>query len=634
MTDPGRKKSPSREESDPKRSKPGIGRGRSRNEDYRGNTIPKAVSQVFVTDDSFGTPLHLLTNYVQWDPPKDQLVQCYRVDFDPPIESVRVKREVVANRRELFQGAYIFNGGNELKTLSPLNSEVISVSVDHPRAGGISITYQFHSEIPWGHPEMFHLYNILMRRNLQHLGMLQMGQYHFDIRNSIKNPQFNLQLWPGIITAINEHDSGILMALDATHKVVRTDTVRDMLLGMFQRDENQGKSEWKARVRRELPGNIVYTTYNNRTYRIDDINFDTSPKKCTFTYRGNEISVIDYMQQVHDVAIADPNQPLLVVRPNARQRRGGQEDNIYLVPERCLLTGMTSEMLLNRDLKQEVAATTRLNPPERIKYLEKFLTDFHRKDLIRTEMSGWGIQVGKNLLKTIGRTLPAEKILLNENTVVQYKQFTGKFDRELHGKRLRTIGMIKYPWAIVHDSGFKNLADFKTIFVNVNTELGNDAKQPTIIRTENSTAGGFVRALRGLPDETFFVLVFVPNNNKDRYDAIKKELCCEQNARLSQVVTNRIFSKAPAVLRTIMTKICIQISVKTKAVPWGLTMPNFTLMLIGFDVHHSASRRGKSVGAFVCSLTSDYNRWFSRTSFHENNEEMSNNFATNCTQNE
>ena len=45
---------------------------------------------------------------------------------------------------------------------------------------------------------------------------------------------------------------------------------------------------------KELVGAIVITRYNNRTYRIDDIKWDKSPKD-TFTMAdGSQTSFVDY----------------------------------------------------------------------------------------------------------------------------------------------------------------------------------------------------------------------------------------------------------------------------------------------------------------------------------------------------
>ena len=50
------------------------------------------------------------------------------------------------------------------------------------------------------------------------------------------------------------------------------------------------------------------------------------------------------------------------------------------------------------------------------------------------------------------------------------------------------------------------------------------------------------------------------------------------------------------------------------------------LMVVGYDTHHDGTRRGMSVGGFVCSLNPSLTRYFSRVSYHANHEELSNTF--------
>lgn len=52
-------------------------------------------------------------------------------------------------------------------------------------------------------------------------------------------------------------------------------------------------------------------------------------------------------------------------------------------------------------------------------------------------------------------------------------------------------------------------------------------------------------------------------------------------------------------------------------------------MVCGIDSHHDGTRKNQSVGAFVSSINPSLTRWYSRVSYHGNQEEMSNNIAEN-----
>jgi len=60
--------------------------------------------------------------------------------------------------------------------------------------------------------------------------------------------------------------------------------------------------DYKALFSKAVVGTVVLTEYNNRTYRIDDVDWNITPSS-TFR-RGNEdITYIDYMKQVNIVEL-------------------------------------------------------------------------------------------------------------------------------------------------------------------------------------------------------------------------------------------------------------------------------------------------------------------------------------------
>ena len=44
---------------------------------------------------------------------------------------------------------------------------------------------------------------------------------------------------------------------------------------------------------RQIVGTVVLTRYNNKTYRVDDVDWGSTPKT-TFQSHGTEISFIEY----------------------------------------------------------------------------------------------------------------------------------------------------------------------------------------------------------------------------------------------------------------------------------------------------------------------------------------------------
>lgn len=51
-----------------------------------------------------------------------------------------------------------------------------------------------------------------------------------------------------------------------------------------------------------------------------------------------------FLLQKYNIRIKDHGQPMLISKSNAKDRRAGMPDLVYLVPEFCVMTGLTDEM--------------------------------------------------------------------------------------------------------------------------------------------------------------------------------------------------------------------------------------------------------------------------------------------------
>ena len=65
-------------------------------------------------------------------------------------------------------------------------------------------------------------------------------------------------------------------------------------------------------IKAALIGNVVLTRYNNKTYKIDDMLFDSSPKSTFTNSRGETMTYIEYYKKQYNLDIKDHNQPLLL----------------------------------------------------------------------------------------------------------------------------------------------------------------------------------------------------------------------------------------------------------------------------------------------------------------------------------
>lgn len=86
-------------------------------------------------------------------------------------------------------------------------------------------------------------------------------------------------------------------------------------------------------------------------------------------------------------------------------------------------------------------------------------------------------------------------------------------------------------------------------------------------------------------------------------------------------------------VKSIATKVMIQINCKLGGAPWMIKFPMKGVMAVGFDVTHDTRDRSKSFGAFVASMDlKEKVNFFSASSAHRNGEEISNNIASHMVQ--
>ena len=81
---------------------------------------------------------------------------------------------------------------------------------------------------------------------------------YYDPKAAIILKQHKLELWPGYVTSIRQHESKILLCCEIGNKVLRTDTVLEQIEDIFQRSGNN-TAVFRSSVEKALLGCIVIT---------------------------------------------------------------------------------------------------------------------------------------------------------------------------------------------------------------------------------------------------------------------------------------------------------------------------------------------------------------------------------------
>ena len=70
----------------------------------------------------------------------------------------------------------------------------------------------------------------------------------------------------------------------------------------------------KGEAEKYFLGQSVVTGYNNKSYRIDEVDFSSSPKSTFTNSKGETLSYLQYYKNQYGLNISDPDQPMFISR--------------------------------------------------------------------------------------------------------------------------------------------------------------------------------------------------------------------------------------------------------------------------------------------------------------------------------
>lgn len=139
---------------------------------------------------------------------------------------------------------------------------------------------------------------------------------------------------------------------------------------------------------------------------------------------------------------------------------------------------------------------------------------------------------------------------------------------------------------------------FTSTLSKVASGIAFEVNSPMIETLRDDRPGTYNNKLEELLSKRIPQLVFcvVSNNRSDRYSAIKKK-CFIDRPVPSQVCLSRTLSHKS--IKSIATKIAIQMNCKLGGAPWRVEIPLDGMMIIGFDVCHDTMDKSKDFGEFM-----------------------------------
>ncbi|KAL1488051.1 hypothetical protein ABEB36_015421 [Hypothenemus hampei] len=442
------------------------------------------------------------------------------------------------------------------------------------------------------------------------------GRNYFDPKQKMTIREHNLELWPGFLTAMRNYEQNIMLNVDLSFKVLRLDRVYDLLL------ECESSRDSRQEFKKRIIGCVVMTYYNNKTYRIDDVEFTLNPDSSFQRRDGSSITYRQYFEERYHVKIKTSHQPLLLSRSNAREMRSGMPETVHLIPELCIMTGLTDKQRENFQLMKAMGEHTRISAGERMKKLMKFAERLSACPEAMQEVKKWDLKLANSLVEFTGRIMPEEPILMKNNKPIQGYQ-DADWTKNLRGEQMLTTVNIE-KLAIITPARMSSSA---SEFQNTLGKVANGMRMritPRLFEIPDDRAQTYLVKLEEIiAQNPSMVLVVLPNNSADRYNAIKKK-CCVDRAIPSQVVVGRTLNSKGVM--SIATKVAIQMNCKMGGAPWGVSMPRNT-MVCGYDVCRDTANKGKSFAGMVASMDQACSRYYNMAVEHENEQELSSHIA-------
>jgi len=316
---------------------------------------------------------------------------------------------------------------------------------------------------------------------------------------------------------------------------------------------------------------------------------------------------------------------MLLSMPKAKDRRRGQEAPICLVPELCVITGIDDKTRADSKIMKDLAIHTRVTPAQRIVRLKEFMESITSNRESMELLRDWKIKFGTNLVSINSRVLKPVNIYqsLNRNIRLEYDH-KYEWTRSMYDSKLFSFPK-QEDWVIITTQRDRRCTEtLLDALMKISKKMGSELSMPRNKILDNDNITSFLDAIKtSVHEGTSIVVIVVPTNRKDRYDAIKRR-CCIEIPVPSQVVMSRTLSRSDRIM-SVAAKIMIQMTCKNGGAPWYTFNPISELMVIGADTYHDSSKRGRSVGAFVATMNETLTKYYCISSFQTSHEELQNN---------
>lgn len=277
-------------------------------------------------------------------------------------------------------------------------------------------------------------------------------------------------------------------------------------------------------------------------------------------------------------------------------------------------------------IMQDLVVHTRINPKDRVQTLETFSRSINSNAEAQAVLSPWHMNISNQVARLPARELPAQQLIMKSQRGGQIQKISYDIKQADWSRNMRGVNLLNpihmNDWVIIFPSRDGQVSSkLNDCLIRVGSGMVMRISQPAVVQLGQDRNEQYLQAIRqNLTPSTQIIVFVVPNDKKDRYDAIKKSFCID-NPVPSQVVKTRTISNEKG-LMSVATKIAIQMNCKMGGEVWGAEIPIKGLMIIGIDTYHDSANNNQSVGAMVASLNQECTRYYCKTENHDNKSEI------------
>lgn len=248
-----------------------------------------------------------------------------------------------------------------------------------------------------------------------------------------------------------------------------------------------------------------------------------------------------------------------------------------------------------------ISQYTRLAPGDRVNKLLTFNKRLRTTPESQSVLDEWNLKLEEQMVELPGRKLSPETLVFGNGRTTEaggVADWSSKF----HNQPMFSSVPLNNWAAICPRMCEQETRNFTECLFKASAGMNYQIGKPNVLVIPDDRMLTIQRAIDdAMNRDPQLIMVVVPNNNADKYAAIKKK-CCVERPIPTQVMLSRTIKMKPGKERNLLsvaTKVLIQINCKLGGAAWMTTIPAPGIMTIGFDVCHD---NRVSIGCIVVAF--------------------------------